>query len=85
MSRTFKDRPAKIRFPEEKTKKKRTVLSEWQWIKSTPSWWNNLYNNRPRRRESRLWERNTVKLSDTDYLEDVDNPNISKKPHLYYY
>lgn len=122
MSRTYKDKPAKFRFPEAydwrwscekvpydytyspygtgdpvtvtryvyrelpgvKTKKRREVDSEWHWMGSTPSWWTRLTMNRPQRREAHLWE-HEVSRTPVDNLEEVDKPNTSHKPHIYYY
>lgn len=88
MSRTFKDKPSKIRFPEvypywievEKTKKKREEDTEWHWM-STPSWWTRLTMNRPERRANSLLER-SVLFND---IEEFDFPNLGHKPHNYYY
>ena len=122
MSRTYKDKPAKFRFPEAydwrwscekvpydytykpwgtedsvtvtrylyrelpgvKTKKKREVDSEWHWMGSTPSWWTRMTMNRPQRREAHLWEHDVARLP-LEELEEVDKPNASHKPHIYYY
>lgn len=87
MSRTHKDKPWHIRFPEEaeKAKKRRDIDYEWHWLGATPSWWTNLFMNRPLRREAQQWERNAQKSQDIEDLEDLDTPNVSKKPHKYYW
>jgi hypothetical protein len=117
MSRTYKDRPSKFRFPEEhwdfgrekipytrisiytgeeyechyalqikgaKTKKKKAINTEWHWLKSTPSWWTHMNMIKPKRREGRLWEAEIVK-EPLDKLEDSVAPDVSKKPHQYYW
>lgn len=122
MSRTYKDKPARVRFPEAydwrwscekvpydytyspygvedpvtvtrylyrelpgvKTKKKREVDSEWHWMGSTPSWWTRMTMNRPQRREAHLWEHDVARTP-LEELEEVDKPNASHKPHIYYY
>lgn len=91
MSRTLKDRPQHVRFPEywsesyAKTKKPRKEDSEWHWLQGTPSWWNNLFHTRPLRREAQQWEREIQKVQNLEELEEVDTPNVSKKPHKFYY
>lgn len=91
MSRTKKDRPVKVRFPEywtepyARTKKRKEEHSDWDWMYATPGWWNNLFHTRPQRREAQQWERNITKIQDFDELEDLEKPNVSRKPHKYYY
>lgn len=100
MSRTYKDKPWKKRFRDweegyqedtyglkvpgfwPKTKRKEDV--EWHWCGSTPSWWCNLFMNRPIRRKAQAWERK-VETSRVEDIEELDIPNNSKKPHKYYY
>lgn len=122
MSRTYKDRPARVRFPEAydwrwncekipydytyspygtgdpvtvtryvyrelpgvKTKKRREVDCDWHWMGATPSWWTRMTMNRPQRREAHLWEHDVARTS-LEELEEVDKPNASHKPHIYYY
>jgi hypothetical protein len=114
MSRTFKDKPYKIRqptsdywhdsemiqytivdefsneeytrhrpiqLPTTKPKRRKELDTENHWM-STPSWHNHLYNNIPRRREGRHFER-TIHLIDD--IEEADPPEFSKKPHKYYW
>lgn len=91
MSRTNKDRPSRVRFPEyldelyAKTKKRKEQDAEWHWLQATPSWWNNLFHTRPQRREAQQWEREVQKIQDFEELEELDKPNVSKKPHKYYW
>lgn len=91
MSRTNKDRPSRIRFPEywtepyARTKKRKDEDSYWHWLQATPSWWNNLFHTRPQRREAQQWEREVQKVQDVEELEELDKPNVSKKPHKFYH
>jgi len=98
MSRTKKDQPDRVRFPEnfdsngrwkrsgdtEITKKRKEVDTEWHWM-STPSWWVNLTMTRPQRKEAQIWEQEVKKIQNPEELEEVDTPNVSKKPHKYYW
>ena len=106
MSRTHKDRPYRIRFPEEEwdyryyrcgdrwyfnflaypgvlTKKKKRVDTENHWM-TTPSWFINVFMNRPQRARGKAWERKIVKCK-VDELIDQDIPDVSRKPHKYYW
>lgn len=116
MSRTYKDKPTKVRFPESRhemveytyvredyytgvphegvghwyrkgpagPKLKRVQDNDYHWLQSTPSWWVNLYMNRPQRARARAWERKTLKVALAE-LDAVDKPSVNKKPHLYYW
>ncbi len=100
MSRTLKDRPWKTRFrdwhegyqegtyglkaPGFWPKVKREVDENWHWCSGTPSWWCNLFMNRPIRRKAQQWERK-VETSKIEDIESLDTPNNSKKPHKYYF
>ena len=89
MSRTYKDRPSRVRFPEilpygyeepEKTKKRREVNTEWHWM-GTPGWWVSEFMNQPERARNRVLERKAL-FQDP---EDVDFPDLGRKPHVYYW
>lgn len=129
MSRTYKDRPDRIRFPypydhdtiiirgvnlvtkttqldwdtmefvttdldepyeqyfarrletkSTKPRRRRKQDTEWHWM-STPSWWTRLMMNKPQRRRGHVWERKVL-LED---IEETDPPDVSHKPHVYYY
>jgi hypothetical protein len=100
MSRTYKDRPYKLQYPtwdvdyiwlegygyrKGKTtipKKKKNEDDEWHWCSSTPSWWTKMTMVKPERRNAHLLE---VKALRTPDLEDVDFPDLGRKPHIYYY
>lgn len=85
MSRTIKDKPPKLLYGDEVTKKKKTKDTKWHWLQATPSWWTNLFMNRPLRRKARAWEHKVAQIANVDELEDIDPPNQSKKPHKYYW
>lgn len=63
-------------------KKKKKVNTEWEWLKSTPSWWTRLTMNKPQRRKCRLWEAKVKYMVD---LEETDCPFFKNKPHNYYW
>lgn len=121
MSRTYKDKPAKFRFPEKydiyfgcetvpytstyksyrtgeeieytrywhrdlpgaKAKKRKEKDYEWHWM-STPSWWTRMTMNRPTRRTYHLLEHEAARTP-VEKLEELDIPDLKKKPHIYYY
>jgi hypothetical protein len=90
MSRTNKDKPSKIRYSNkwqvpDLPKIPKWMDDTWHWLQSTPSWWTNMFMNRPQRHKARRWEREVQKINDLDELEDIDTPNVSKKPHVYYW
>lgn len=66
-------------------KKRKEVDTDWHWLQATPSWWTNLFMNRPQRRQAQRWEREMSKIQDIEEFEEVDTPNVSKKPHTYYW
>lgn len=122
MSRTYKDKPYKYKYPEDydytygtemvpyeytyispynntevttvrywhkqvpgaKTKKKKEIDTNWHWMQSTPSWWTRMTMNRPQRRAAHLWEREAT-MTPIEELEELDTPNTSHKPHIYYW
>lgn len=67
-----------------KRKKRKEVDSEYHWM-NTPSWWTNMFMNRPQRHEGRMWEHEVSKIQNPEDLDEVDTPNVSKKPHVYYW
>jgi hypothetical protein len=106
MSRTYKDRPSKIRYPEEQwdyqyyrcgdcwhfnhlaypgvlTKKKKSVDTENHWM-SEPGWFIREFMNQPQRARGKMWEKKIVKC-DVDELINQDVPDVSRKPHIYYW
>lgn len=96
MSRTKKDRPERVKHPEdfdengrwkfnnERTKKRKELDTEWHWM-TTPSWWINLFMTRPQRKQAQIWEQELKKIREMEELDDLDTPNVSKKPHKYYW
>lgn len=84
MSRTHKDKPTKILYPEDASLKPRRVDTEWHWRSATPSWWTNLFMNRPQRKQAQQWSQQAKKTKVED-LEELDTPNVSHKPHKYYW
>ena len=84
MSRTFKDRPIKFSYSEstDKPKKPKEVDTEDHFWSSTPSWWARIMMNRPERRYSKVLVDKVLLVKD---LEEVDIPDLAKKPHQYYY
>lgn len=102
MSRTYKDKPSKLRFDlymkdwilvenygypkyrpgkTTKTKKRKEVDTEDHWM-STPSWWTRLVMIKPERRSAHLQEKKVLLAED---IEDVDFPDLGKKPHIYFW
>ncbi len=108
MSRTYKDKPYSIKWPEElldyntvrlsldfgcrlgyrrievagrKTKKPRNYCHQ-RWASKSPGWWTRLTMNRPQRRAGRVWEARVKYAQD---LEVSDPPQVSRRPHVYYY
>lgn len=98
MSRTYKDKPYKLKhepwdkdrgiiegtwrfveLPTTKTKKRKEVDTECHWM-TTPSWWNRIWHNRPERRKA------TVLLASLPAdLDEVDVPDLGRKPHIYFW
>lgn len=65
------------------TKKKRSY-EDYHGM-STPMWWIRVHMNRPQRRASRVWEAEVVKISNLEEVDMLDNPGVSRKPHIYYW
>lgn len=65
-----------------KTKKKRSY-QERHWM-PTPMWWIREFMNQPQRTRGKEWERQVVKCG-VDNIIDLDQPTVSRKPHLYYW
>ena len=92
MSRTNKDKPNKVKFPEfypyskeaEKPKKRKEEDTEWHWLGSTPSWWNRLFHTKPKRRAGHMEEKDLVGL-DVEDLEELVETDVTNKPHKYFY
>lgn len=81
MSKTYKDRNPKLRFPDSPEKKKKAHDSKHRWLDETPSWHTRMMMNRPERRSAHMFER-TALSKETD---DLDYPDTNKKPKIYYW
>lgn len=94
MSRTTKDKSFKLRHPEWatysywegksaylNTKKRKELDTEFHWM-STPGWWNKLMHTRPERRKIKVM---LTVLTGLECLDDVDVPDLGRKPHIYYW
>lgn len=66
-----------------KTKKKKNKDTEWHWM-STPGWWVSMFMTRPQRHAGKMWERKVLKANIED-VDLLDTPNVSRKPHCYYW
>ena len=66
-----------------KTKKKKRVDTEWHWM-TTPGWFIKEFMNQPQRARGRMWEKRVNKTNIED-LDLLDLPDVSRKPHLYYW
>lgn len=64
-----------------KPKQRKEVDTEDHWM-TTPGWWIRLTMNRPERREHHLLEKKILREID---IEDVDFPDLGRKPHVYYW
>ena len=64
-----------------KPKKRKEVDTTDHWM-STPSWWTKLCMIKPERRNAHLIEKAALKTAD---IEDVDFPDLGRKPHIYYW
>lgn len=99
MSRTYKDTPSKVLHESwdtdyiwlvgygyrlsktTKPKKRKELDTEDHWM-STPGWWIKMTMNRPERRGAHLLEKKALRILD---IEDVDFPNLGRKPHIYFW
>ena len=70
-------------LPTTKSKKRKEVDTEDHWM-GTPGWWIRLMMGKPQRRAGRMWEHEAAKVTG-DSLEDLDTPNVSRKPHIYFW
>lgn len=98
MSRTFKDKPSKLKFDYDTD---RIMTEAWSFRQlpttkpklrkkvdsedhwmSTPSWWTKMTMVRPERRFVHLLEKKALKLAD---IEDIDFPDLGHKPFNYFW
>lgn len=101
MSRTYKDRPSRIKYPREDNwvftegygtrnlptiePKKRKEVDTEEHWMSTPGWWIRLCMNRPQRRAGSLWERKLITTKNILDIDLIHTPSYSRKPHIYYW
>lgn len=64
-----------------KPKKRKELDTEDHWM-STPGWWIKMTMNRPERRGAHLLEKKVLCTPD---IEEVDFPDLGRKPHIYYW
>lgn len=64
-----------------KTKKRKEVDTEDHWT-STPGWHIRMWMNKPQRRKHHLQEKACLKAID---IEEVDFPELGRKPHIYFW
>lgn len=64
-----------------KPKLRKELDTEDHWL-GTPSWWTKIMMIRPERRKAHLLEVKALRVVD---LEDIDFPDLGKKPHQYYW
>ena len=99
MSRTFKDKPYKLQHPRwdadwvwtenyghrwtktTKTKKRKELDTEDHWM-TTPMWWIRLVMSKPERRAAKTATHKALLVED---LEEVDIPDLGRKPHIYFW
>jgi hypothetical protein len=72
-----------VHLPTTKTKKSRSVDTEWHWM-STPNWWISCKMTRPQRRAGSVWE-HTVTRTPIEEIDLLDTPSVSRKPKVYYW
>lgn len=99
MSRTYKDKPSRVRYPTQsgyswytrsqpprgaKPLLPKKEDTECHWM-TTPSWFRNMFHTRPQRHKNSTWEREVVKAQSLEDLENEDPPPISNKPEKYYW
>ena len=99
MSRTFKDKPYKLQHEPwdtdmvvlenwgrchtktTKTKKRKEVDTEDHWM-TTPGWWVKMTMTKPERRAANTATRKVLLAED---IEEVDIPDMGRKPHIYFW
>lgn len=74
-------RHAHIDLPTTKSKKRKEVDTEDHWM-STPSRWTHLCMIKPERRLAHMLEKKAMRIED---IEDMDFPDLGKKPHIYFW
>lgn len=101
MSRTYKDRPSRIKHPRTDNwvftegygrrdlptiePKKRKEVDTEWHWMGTPGWWIRCMMNRPQRRAGSIWEREVITTKNILDIDLLDTPSISHRPHIYYW
>ena len=70
-----------LQLPTTKTKKRKTKDTEDHWM-TTPGWWIRLMMGRPERRSANMLTHKALLLAD---IEEIDIPDLKRKPHIYYW
>lgn len=63
--------------------KKKLLNKDDVWISQTPSWWVKEFMTVSKRAKCRNWEKETVKLQDTENCSIC--PDFGNKPFIYYW
>ncbi|CAN7679665.1 hypothetical protein LJR039_005446 [Pseudorhodoferax sp. LjRoot39] len=87
MSRTFKDRPWRLRFPRylgaERRKAARSTDVEWRYLRQAPGWFITLFVESRRRAALRTW-RYVVARCNAGELAELDTPPHPKVKREYF-
>ena len=70
-----------LQLPTTKTKKRKTKDTEDHWG-TTPMWWIHMVMSRPKRRAANAATHKALLAED---IEEVDVPDLGRKPHIYFY
>ena len=100
MSRTYKDKPYKLRYPSNNNwvytegysrrdlptikPKLRKQVDTKNHWMTTPSWWHSLVHTRPKRNLFRNYVKKVVRYP-LDQIQELLEPVDSNKPHHYYW
>ena len=74
-------RYGRIDLPTTKTKKRKEVDTEDHWM-TTPGWWVKMTMTKPERRAANTATRKVLLAED---IEEVDIPDMGRKPHIYFW
>ena len=101
MSRTYKDRPTRVKYPRVDNwvftegygrrdlptiePKKRKEVDTEEHWMSTPGWWIRCMMNKPQRKAGSIWERAVVTTKNILDIDLLHTPSDSRKPHIYYW
>lgn len=70
-----------LQTPTTKTKKSKTKDTEDHWM-TTPGWWVKMTMTKPERRAANTATRKVLLTED---IEEVDIPDMGRKPHIYFW